>query len=174
MTELYEIWKPVNGYEGIYEISNLGRVKSLNYRRTGNEKILKQVKKTKGYLALTLYKNGSYKQHRIHRLVADAFIPNPDNLPQVNHIDEDVTNNRVDNLEWCDNKYNCNYGNRTKRSATSHYKKINQYDLDGKFIKTWSSIKNIESELGFYGSKISDCCRGRNKTSYKYIWRYAS
>ena len=174
MTELYERWKPVVGYEGLYEVSNFGRVRSLNYHRSGKQKILKPLVQTKGYLGFTLYKNGCRKQHKLHRIVAEAFIPNTDNLPQINHKDEDKTNNRVDNLEWCDNKYNCNYGNRTERSAVSHCRKINQYKLNGQYIKTWSSMKDIQLELGFYNSRISECCHNKCKSAYGFIWRYAS
>ena len=109
-----EYWKPVVGYEGLYEVSNLGRVKSLKF---GKERILKPQKDTSGYLCVTLCKNNNQCQFKVHRLVAEAFIPNPNNLPQTNHKDECKTNNIASNLEWCDRKYNVNYGTRTKRVA---------------------------------------------------------
>ena len=110
-----EIWKDIKGYEGLYQVSNLGRVKSFNYMNTGKEKIKtltlqkKHPMKQGGYLQTTLYKNKQTKTVVVHRLVAEAFIPNPDNLPQVNHKDHDKTNNCVDNLEWCTAKYNSNH-----------------------------------------------------------------
>lgn len=110
-----EIWKDIKGYEGLYQISNLGRVKSLNYKRTGIEEILKSKKMRNGYLRITLNKNGKYKTFAVHRLVAEAFINNPNNLPEVNHKDEDKQNNCVWNLEYCDRRYNVNYGTRNKR-----------------------------------------------------------
>ena len=118
-----EIWKDIKGYEGLYQVSNLGRVKSLGrwvykeYRgkRWQGEKILKQIKNKFGYLRVYLYKNRKAKCYAIHRLVAQVFIPNPYNLPQVNHKDEDKSNNRVDNLEWCTSFYNNEYGTRKKR-----------------------------------------------------------
>lgn len=103
-----EIWKPVVGYEGLYEVSSYGRVRRVN-------KDLLKLQNVKGYNQVCLYKNGISTGLRVHRLVAQAFLPNPDNLPQVNHKDEDKTNNNVDNLEWCDNKYNNNYGTKIER-----------------------------------------------------------
>ena len=101
-----ELFRDVAGYEGLYQVSNLGNVKSLNYLNTGQVRILKQRKHTDGYLQINLWKEGKMKTHYVHRLVAQAFIENPDNLPEVNHIDENKQNNRVDNLEWCEHTYN--------------------------------------------------------------------
>ena len=115
--EKEEIWKDIPGYEGLYQVSNTGKVKSLNYMKTRKEKILKPRKEGKGYLKITLSKEGEKKDFKIHRLVASVFIPNPNNLPQINHIDECKTNNNVENLEWCDNRYNSNYGTHTQRMA---------------------------------------------------------
>lgn len=138
-----EIWKDIQGYDGIYQISNLGRVKSLprvieydkpNWSKIQHmkiyipERILKAKIKKGGYLEVNLNYLGSKKFFQIHRLVAQAFIPNPNNLPQVNHKDENTSNNQVDNLEWCSAKYNCNYGNRNKR--ISEYRKINQFGIN--------------------------------------------
>lgn len=108
-----EIWKDVVGYEGLYQVSNLGRIKSLfRYKR-----ILKPIVGSQGYLYVSLYnKNKKMKSKRMHQLIAQAFIPNPNKLPFVNHKDENVTNNNVNNLEWCNAKYNCNYGTRIQRS----------------------------------------------------------
>ena len=117
---MIEEWRPIEGYEGLYEVSNLGRVRSLDrYIKYSNGnihlhkgKMLSPTKDTVGYLKVGLYCNGKYKMFSVHRLVAQAFIPNPDNLPQVNHRDENPSNDNVDNLEWCDAKYNLNYGSR--------------------------------------------------------------
>lgn len=105
---MVEIWKDIKGYEGLYQVSNLGRIKSLGNLQNRKEKLLK-VNIYNGYCIVYLYKNNKKKSYLCHRLVAEAFIPNPDNLPQVNHKDENKLNNRVDNLEWCTSKYNVNY-----------------------------------------------------------------
>ena len=114
-------------------------------------------------MQVKLFKNGEQKYYLVHRLVANAFIPNPFNYPEVNHIDENKTNNCVDNLEWCTRQYNHEY---------SQAKQIAQYDLAGNFITVWKSTKEIERQTGFYHSHISDCCIGTLKTAHGYIWRY--
>lgn len=171
-----EIWKPAVGFEGLYEVSNLGRVKSLNYRRTGKERILKprRIEKKSGnvYYAVHLYKDGKAYDKPVHRLVAEAFIPNPDNLPEVNHKDENPLNNHVGNLEWCTQSYNYNYGTRIQRIAEKLSKPVYQYSLDGKLIKEWSSTREIERQTGYSNSYISKCCSGKYKTAYGFIWRY--
>ena len=122
-----EEWKSIPGYEGLYEVSSYGRVRSLdrydsrNCLRSGC--ILKQKNNGNGYLICSLSKNGIVKNKYIHRLVAEAFIPNPSNIKDVNHKDEDKTNNIVDNLEWCDHKYNCNYGTKIEREIRTKIKK---------------------------------------------------
>ena len=109
-----EEWKDIKGYEGLYQVSNLGRVKSLSNTNTRKEKILKPIYHAR-YYQITLSKNNIRIQYRVHRLVAEAFIPNPDGLPIINHKDENPLNNNVDNLEWCDSKYNNNYNGKGKR-----------------------------------------------------------
>ena len=155
MIEIEE-FRDIPGYEGVYEVSNLGRV-----RRDG--KILKPSKNKKGYLLVSLFKNGTKKNARIHRLVAQSFIPNPQNLPQINHKDEDKTNNTVDNLEWCDSKYNNNY---------SLSKPVFQYDLLGNFIREWPSMIKVEEETGIHNSSISMCCLGKLKSAGGFVWKY--
>lgn len=154
---MQEIWKPVKGYEDFYEISNLGNVKSLR-----RNIILKQRLNNKGRYYVNLSDGISqYKSKMIYRLVAEAFIPNPNNLPQINHKDENPKNNKLDNLEWCTAKYNVNYGNRTKKSIESTSKPVLQYDLQGNFIKKWGSIKEAED---FYNTtSISNCCNHSQK-----------
>ena len=113
-----EIWKDIPGYEGLYQVSNYGNVKSLNYRGTkGKHKCLKQNTDKYGYKVVILANHGKYKSYKVHRLVASAFIENPNNYPQVNHLDENPANNNYLNLEWCTAKYNINYGTRNKRAG---------------------------------------------------------
>lgn len=189
-----EIWKDIAGYEGLYEVSNLGRVKSLI-----TNKILKpSFDGKKNYLFVGLYKKGvKTKLINVHRLVAMAFIPNPNNYPQVNHIDENKINNRADNLEWCTIKYNSNYGNakknmiasrrrnnnmglvamkglatRNKYKLNGYEKPIKQFDLDGNFIQRWKSATEIQRQLSISRISISRCCRGIYKQSHGYIWRW--
>ena len=171
-----EIWKDIKGYEGLYQISNYGNVKSLNYKRTGKERLMKPALQTNGYFFVWLC-NKQNKCFFIHRLVADAFIPNPDNLPCVNHKDEDKTNNHVNNLEWCTNKYNNEYGTRLKRFRETQLKnhklskKVYQYTLDGKFVKEWDSTMEC-GRNGFDQGAIVRCCKGERKTHRGYIWTY--
>lgn len=170
-----EIWRDIEGYEGLYQVSSDGRVKSLekvNNNHLVKEKILKSGNNGMGYLFVVLSKEGKIKNYTIHRLVAQAFLPNPDNLPQVNHKDEDKSNNRVENLEWCTQQYNNTYGTRLKKSAKANSIPILQFNLDSQFIKKWDSTMQIERELGFYHSNISNCCRGKYKTAYGFVWMY--
>ena len=167
-----EIWKDIEGYEGLYQVSNMGRVRSLKYK---NERILKP-RKQSGYYKVLLYNNET-REYLIHRLVANAFIPNPDNLPQVNHKDEDKANNCVSNLEWCTQKYNSSYGTRGKRislkNTNGKKSKITlQYDINGNLIKEWKSTRDVERNLGFNQSYISKCCKNIIKTAYGYLWKY--
>ena len=164
-----EIWCPIKGYEGIYEVSDQGRVRSLKF---GKERILKQGKPQNGYLQVDLYKNGEQKKYLVHRLVSKTFIPNPDNLPEVNHIDEDKENNTVQNLEWCDRKYNQNYGNRTQRQSEKCSKPVLQYTKSGEFVREWKSATDVERNLGYYSQNISSCCTGKRKNAHNFIWRY--
>ena len=113
-----EIWKDIPEYEGLYQVSNLGNVRSLNYNRTGEIKLLKQGN-VNGYKVVILYKDGKKKNYLVHRLVAIAFLPNPNNLPIINHKDENPSNNNVNNLEWCTQAYNTNYGEGIKRRVQS-------------------------------------------------------
>lgn len=142
-------------------------------------KILKQGENAKGYLQIGLAKGGKRTTKKVHRLVAEMFIPNPNNLPQVNHIDGNKKNNNVENLEWCTNKYNIEEawkmglakGKRGEKHP--HSKSVNQYDLNGNFIKKWNCMIDIKNELGYLDSSISLCCRGKYKKAYGYIWKYS-
>lgn len=164
-----EIWCPIKGYEGLYEVSDQGMVKSIGYDK---ERILKTVRMTNGYLKVNLCKNGETKTFKVHRLVAKTFIPNPQNLPEVNHKDEDKENNSVQNLEWCDQKYNINYGTRTQRQAEKLSKPVLQYTKSGAFVREWKSTHDVERNLGYFHNYISYCCTGRYKSAYNYIWKF--
>lgn len=178
MEEEIEVWKSLDFMEyPNYEVSNMGRVKSLYF---GKEKILKPTKDKVGYLRNQLSKNSKGKWFLVHRLVASAFLENPDNLPCVNHKDENKGNNRVENLEWCTIKYNNNYGthneliskkqrNNPKRSET-----ILQYTLDGNFVAEYPSSREIERVLKFSHTSINKCCQNKKKyiSHNGYIWFY--
>lgn len=164
-----EIWRDIKDYEGLYQVSNLGRVKSLKY---GKEKILKGYKYRGGYLRVDLYKERKVKHFPIHRLVASAFINNPNNLPQVNHKDEDKTNNCAENLEYCDSSYNTNFGTRNERIAEKNKIKILQFTKDGELVRKWDSASQVERVLGFYHSDISKCCNGKRKSVGGFKWCY--
>lgn len=155
-----EIYKDIEGYAGLYQVSNMGNVKSLNYNKTKRERILKAEKDVGGYLRVALRKQGTQKHYKIHRLVAEAFIPNPNNYKQVNHIDEDKTNNSVDNLEWCSAKYNSSYGTRTHRITKKNSKQVLFVEVNN----IYQSAKQIEKEFGFPHQSISKVCTGKRKT----------
>lgn len=169
-----EIWRDIEGYEGLYQVSDKGRVRSLKY---GKEHILKPERTHNGYLRVNLCKNEKQKHFLVHRLVALTFITNPNNLPDVNHKDENKENNRVENLEWCDCKYNINYGTRTQRIAEKNTngklsKPVLQYTLDGKFVKKWKSVIDVQRNLGYSCGNISSCCLGKRKSANGFIWKY--
>lgn len=169
-----EIWKDVIGYEGLYQVSNLGRIKSLVFKNRmttiKREKIL-SIQKTGNYDHIILYKNGKQINHLIHRLVAEAFIENKNNYKEVNHKDENTRNNNVDNLEWCNHKQNINYGTRTQKAKEKLQVKINQYDLKGNFIKQWNCMN--EAIRYYKNGHIFDVCKGQRKTASNFIWQYA-
>ena len=174
-----EEWRDIVGYEGLYQVSNLGRIKSLrNNKNNPREKILKLKLVKNGYYIIFLYKNGKPKWYYVHRLVAIAFIPNPYNLPQVNHIDENKTNNCVENLEWCNQKYNVNYGTCIERrikklkNRKDLSKPILQFDLEGKLINEYPSINEVERQTGFKNPNICKCLKGKTKTCGGFLWKY--
>lgn len=193
-----QIWKDIEGYEGLYQVSNTGRVRSLNYRCTGETKTIKPRTSKLGYKGVNLCKNGKCKSCYIHRLVALAFIPNPNNYPVVNHKDENPKNNTVENLEWCTQEYNNNYGTRneklskakkgkhhteeTKRKISKGHKGKNHpkakpilmSTLDGEFIRRFECVADANEFLDKdrQNKNICKCARGEQKTAYGYIWKY--
>lgn len=184
-----EVWKDIEGYDGKYKVSNMGNVLTNNYKNKKITKILKPSDNGRGYLGVSLYKNGKIHSKTIHKIVAEAFIDNPYNLPQVNHKDGDKNNNTVDNLEWCTAKENIRHAwknglvkiteERRQRSIKQLEKytktiavEINQYTLDEKYIKTWKSIKEASETLKIPAGNICNCCKRKLKQAGGYIWAY--
>lgn len=172
--EIKEEWKIIEGYPN-YQISNYGNVKSLNF---GKEKILKQKMDRNGYFLVGLSKEGKKKHYLVHRIVASAFIPNPNNLPIINHIDEVKTNNCANNLEWCTQKYNINFGttkeriSKTLKGKILHQKPIVQLTKSGLIIGVYESASQVERELNINHTTISKCCNGKRKTCGGFKWKY--
>ena len=169
-----EIWKDIKGYEGKYQVSNLGNVKSLK-----RDKVMSPIVRRHGYFGVQLYDGkGKQKTYSIHRLVAQTFIDNPNNYAEVNHKDENKTNNCVDNLEWCTHKQNARYGTRGKRigekhtNNTWHSKRVAQHTLEGELIQEFPSLAQVKRELGFAQSAICNCARGKIYMAYGYTWKY--
>ena len=170
-----EIWKPVVGYEGLYEVSNYGNVKSLNWQNTKKEKCLYLKKHNKGYFQVELVKNKKRKMMLVHRLVAEAFLEKQVNKTQINHKDYNRKNNNVENLEWCTGSENMIHSAlRKKSNPIKRMEKIVQYDLQGKIIKIWDNCICIKKEKNYHQTSIFECCERKRKTAYGFIWRYAN
>ena len=176
-----EIWKSVVGYEGAYEVSNLGRVRSVTRIRKaacGSTAVIRGIElairenTTNRYLLVRLNKDGQCRHKLVHRLVAEAFIPNPNNLPQINHKDENPHNNRWDNLEWCDQYYNNHYGTAKERAAKTRGYPVVQMDMDGNEIARFYSAKEAARSIGKSQAAISRACVGIYKQAYGFLWRY--
>lgn len=180
-----ERWRDVKGYEGLYQVSNLGRVKSLdhysNHRKGGVQfikgKILKDLESGLGYRKVTLCKDGVAKSVNLHRLIAKTFIPNPYNLPEVNHINECKWDNAVWNLEWCTVEYNRSYGNRNNKVKQTNQRKYGKsvllYTLDSQFVAEYYCLREAERQTGVPHSHINDCCKGKYKSAGGYVWEYS-
>lgn len=183
------IWKPIKGYENLYLISNQGQVKSLGRICTSKNgstqrkrvRLLKGDITIHGYKRVTLFdENGITKKYAVHGLVAQAFIPNPKNKEEVNHINENKTDNRVSNLEWVTSSENCNYGTRNERISATHIRKGNyqakpviMFTLDGKELDYFNSSEEVQRKLGIGATNVSRVCRGIRNTAGGYKWRYA-
>lgn len=187
---MIEDWKDIKNYEGLYQVSNLGNVRRMKFINNIIKKnkiySISKGKNNSGYLKVSLYKDNKMKNKLVHRLVAEAFIPNPNNLPQVNHIDGNKLNNNVSNLEWCSQSQNMKHAYKlglTKAYATGKYGannpkaiKINMIDKkSGETIKTFNSIIDGAKYIGKNKScHIVSCCKGKLKTAYGYKWKYAN
>lgn len=166
-----EQWKEIKGFPK-YQISTLGNVKSLTVKKNG-DLLVPQINH-KGYYSVLLYKNGKPHSKKIHRLVAETFLPNPNNKPQVNHIDGNKLNNIISNLEWCTNSENQIHAYKNNLEVPAIKRKVNQYDLKGNYIKTFEYIRNASKELNIDESSIAKCCRNKRKSAGNYIWKYAN
>jgi len=185
-----EIYKDIEGYEGYYQVSNLGNVRSIdrcvNVERSGQMYLVKYKGKkitpseSRGYYHVNLCRDGAMRSHSISRLVATAFIPNPHDLPVVNHKDEDRKNNRSDNLEWCTYEYNNNYGNVKKKQRKSQInnplksKVTRQYSRDFRFIREYPSLREASRNTCVSVADIQKCCAGKRKTAGNFIWEYGT
>ena len=155
--------KDIKGYEGLYAITSCGKVWSYK-----SQKFLSQRKNHDGYLLVNLYKNGTMKAYSVHRLVAEAYIPNPENKTEINHKDENKEHNWLSNLEWTTHKENVNHGTRNTRASKKTFAPVYCIELD----KTFSSATEAMRQLGIYSANISKCCKGQLKTCGGYHWRY--
>ena len=186
-----EVWKDIEGYEGRYQISNYGRLLSLNYHNTGVPNIIKPKTHRHGYVFYILYKDGTRKAFMAHRLVALAFISNPNNYPIINHKDENKLNNYFENLEWCTCSYNVKYSlalhelepkhickrrysKRKKRKAApyKYFRKLVQFDSNMTEIRTYENLAKCVRETKYSNWSILQCCKGERATAYGYKWRF--
>lgn len=174
---MVEVFKDVKGYEGLYRVSNLGNVLGIKHN-----KLLSQKTNKYGYKEVNLFKNRKGKSITVHRLVAQTFIPNNDNKPQVNHIDGDKANNVVNNLEWTTNNENMLHASTTGLRDNKQIgmivkekrgKKVMQYDLDGRFIKCWNSVREVADELNIDRHAVRKVCKGEAHQTHNYIFIYA-
>lgn len=177
-----EQWKAIDGFEGFYEASTLGRIRSIDrvvhqrnkwgeFSRIIKGKIVKGTVDNNGYVAISLQKNGKIKYTKVHILIAKTFIDNYNNLPQVNHKDENKQNNEVSNLEWCTAKYNMNYGTVRSRTAMAQGKKVQQIK-DGNVIRVFDSLHEINRELGYNFKNICSVCNGKRNSAHGFEWKY--
>lgn len=171
-----DVWIDVVGYEGLYQVNGKGEVKSLNYRNTGKKKIMRTWKNNNGYLYVDLCKNYKYERFLVHRLVYEAFYGKiPDGM-EIDHIDTNRQNNRVENLRCVTHKENRN-NQITKVKSRENTRKIFgkpviQYTKDKQFVKRWECQIDIERELGYSQQNISACCHGKYKQAYGFIWEH--
>lgn len=180
---MIEVWKDIPEYEGLYQVSNFGRIKSLERERKMNipchdiavvhERILKPSISGSGYEKVVLSKDATHKTIRVHKLVAQAFVSNPDDKSEINHKDGNKKNNRADNLEWVTSKENQNHALLFGlRNDKLRRKTVNQYDLSGNFIRSWNGYVEIEQVLGIPRQRICACVKGRKKSAAGFVWRH--
>lgn len=181
-----EIWKDIKGYEGLYQVSNLGNIRSLYKYKGSNKRVLHKIISNKGYYVISLVKNKRKKQYRVHQLVANAFIINDNNYPVINHIDGNKLNNNVTNLEWCTVSHNNKEAYRIGLSKPNRVMlgrksekcpnsiPINQYDMNGNFIRRWNCSYDVIRELGLRSNHIANCCKGDRNSFAGYKWSYAN
>lgn len=183
-----EIWKSVLDFECLYEVSNFGRVKGIDRivvrsdgkKRHIKEHIMKQRVGKCGYYYVCLSKNGKHYMKRVHKIIANAFMLNQDNSLIINHKDEDKLNNSIENLEWCTYSYNAKYGTAISRMLDSRKnnkccnseKEVVQYTKDGVFVAEYRSVNEVEDKNGFKHSHISECCNGKLKQAYGFVWKF--
>lgn len=178
MSRMLEVWKDIAGYEGLYQVSNLGNVRSIKRL----EKVLKPQARKHGYLSVCLYGRGgnhrNFRQFSVHRLVAEAFIPNPRGATEVNHIDENKQNNAVDNLEWVTHQENCSTDSMVRRHKErqnkhpNYHKPVSQYTVSGDFVATYTSAREAQRQTGVGYSNISGSIKEK-RTAGGYYWRFA-
>lgn len=175
-----EEWRDIPGWEGVYQVSNKGNIVSLNYNRTRKRRLrIPRIGKG-GYLYINLHKSGVTKTMKIHRIVAMTFIPNPKNLPQINHKDENKLNNNAENLEWCDSSYNNKYGSRPRKVLDAHKRNgsskaeraVVKLDRHGTIVAEFVSISEAARQSCVSRSCIRDCVLGRQHTCVGYFWKY--
>jgi hypothetical protein len=170
-----EVWKDIPGYEGLYQVSSLGRIKSLDRHRMDGrhyrERILKPSSDLAGYLSVELCKEGTGKRILVHRLVAQVFVPNPENKKEVNHINGTKADNRSENLEWNTSSENQLHAFRTGLEKKST-RAVLQCDLQGDLVKEWASATEAAIHTGARKSNICHCCKGRLKSTGGFIWKY--
>lgn len=176
-----EIWRDIEGYEGLYQVSNLGKVRSLRYKNRDEVRELFLKPHNRGYLQVELYKDGKGKTFTVHRLVAKAFVEGYAENKVVNHIDENKQNNVSTNLEWCTMLYNARFYNErhqaeihAPRGPNKNIRPVNQISPDGQVVKTWSNSKEVMRKLGWSDWSISECCRGNRRSAYGFTWQYAN
>lgn len=182
-----EVWKEVKGFEGLYEVSNKGRVRSLDRMVRNREhdyhakgRILKLYTKSSGYVFVRLADNGKIKTLYVHRLIAEAFLLNPSNQSQINHKDENKANNLLENLEWCSASYNINYGDRSmkvtrtknKNGSIGAERQVVKYDLNDRFLEEYASVKIAAENNGVFRSNIYKCCCGKYKQTGGFKWKF--
>lgn len=177
-----EIWKPIKGFEYKYEVSNFGRVKTISHTvnfKDGRSyhvknKMLNPIMTNRGYKVVAFSDGKKKRQYFVHRLVAEAFIPNPNNYPIINHKDENRSNNIVSNLEWCTYKYNTNYGNCKKKISESEIIPVNAYLMNGDYVGQFNSLTDAANKLNVFVQNISKCCKKKIKYTRGYVFRFTS